>query len=531
MAGQLNLVSLGPGCADLLPPMAQAALKRSTDFVGYDLYLGWIAHLSAGKEIHALPLTRERDRAALALRLAREGRAVSLVSSGDIGVYAMAPLVFEMLEPGEALDVRLVPGITAAQSCASRLGAPLAHDFATLSLSDLLCPWPWIEERAQSIARADLALVLYNVQSETRREGVYRILDILLEHRPAHTWCGIVRNAHRAEESSEVCTLEELRSRSFDMLTTLVIGTRFTKRTGPYIYAPRGYQGWSDVEPELPTDAVWFFTGTRDGNLLAADALHAGETVVVSVASEFGGAQALRHAPTAHLTVGRRGGEPARRALFLRSRPRAIVDATHPFATAITSQLLRLCGELQLPYLRFERPATSLPQDCPVFDSVLDAAREAIRIGKRVFIATGVNQLPEILRLPGARERDWFARVVPNPESLQKAMDAGIPASRLCAMQGPFSADANRTLWRDWKIDCVLTKDSGPGGGVPEKIEAANALGIPLLMVKRPRLAYPHQTSAPAEVLAWIRSVPAERRPAAPEAQPPTSAPSSQKPY
>ncbi|RBJ66976.1 precorrin-3B C(17)-methyltransferase, partial [Pseudomonas sp. MWU12-2534b] len=147
--------------------------------VSYDLYLTWVQPWIAGKDIRTLPLTQERERAQLALEEARAGKTVALLSSGDIGVYAMATLAYEDMREDDSFDVQLIPGITSANSCASLLGAPLSHDFATLSLSDLLCPWEWIETRARHIAQADLAVVFYNVQSRQRQEGVYRILDIM----------------------------------------------------------------------------------------------------------------------------------------------------------------------------------------------------------------------------------------------------------------------------------------------------------------------------------------------------------------
>jgi precorrin-6x reductase len=509
MSGQLNLVSVGPGSSELIAPLAKAALERSDAVVGYGLYLRWIAPWLKGKEIHDLPLTKERERAALALQLARSGRVVSLVSSGDIGVYGLAPLAFEMLEPGEQTDVQVIPGITAAQSCASLLGAPLGHDFATLSLSDLLCPWPWIEQRAQMLARAEVALVLYNVQSEARQEGVYRILDILLAHRPADAWCGIVRNAYREDASSEICTLGELRHKRFDMLTSLVIGTRFTRRNGAFLYAPRGYHGWQKEAaplPEgIPQGALWCFTGTRDGNALAAQCQKAGHPVVISVATEYGAAQARRHCPGAHIVTGHIG-EAARRVLLEASRARAVLDATHPFATRISEQLQRLCTDLAIPCLRYERPGAPLPPEVVACADMEEAGRRAVELGRRIFVGTGVKDLPGLLQTPGGGERQWFARVTPNPESLERAALAGIPASRICAMQGPFSQRANEALWQDWEIDCVLSKDSGEAGGLPAKIAAAKSLGIPLLVVKRPACNNPLHTSDPSVVLKWVES-------------------------
>src|ERR1700751_5563240 len=181
--GKLNLVSVGPGFMNLVPPLAEIALRESDVVVGYRLYFTWIESLIEGKEIHSFSLTQERERAQKAIACARGGKIVSLVSSGDIGIYGMAPLVFEEMREEENFQLQIVPGGSAANSSAALLGSPLSHYFATLSLSDLLCPWEWIEERARHIAEADLVVALYNVQSRSRVNGVYRILQILLEHK------------------------------------------------------------------------------------------------------------------------------------------------------------------------------------------------------------------------------------------------------------------------------------------------------------------------------------------------------------
>ena len=141
MSGVLNLVSVGPGFADLIIPRAIAALQESDVIVAYDLYLRWIEPYLAGKEIHTPPLTQERARALLAIEKARGGAKVALISSGDIGIYAMAALAYEEMREDDTFEVKLIPGVTSANACASLLGSPLSHDFATLSLSDLLCPW------------------------------------------------------------------------------------------------------------------------------------------------------------------------------------------------------------------------------------------------------------------------------------------------------------------------------------------------------------------------------------------------------
>ncbi|MDB5775524.1 MAG: precorrin-3B C(17)-methyltransferase [Herbaspirillum sp.] len=527
MSGVLNLVSAGPGFADMIVPRAEAALRDSDVIVAYELYLRWIAPWLDGKEIHTPPLTQERERALLAIAKARAGAKVALISSGDIGIYAMAALAFEEMRDDDTYAVNVIPGITSANACASLLGSPLSHDFATLSLSDLLCPWEWIEHRARHIAQADLACVLYNVQSAGRREGVYRILKLMLESKAPHTLCGVVRNAYRPEQQVAIHRLDELPSLQFDMLTTIVIGNRFTQRKRDWIFTPRGYNDWAaDAAPAatagttdgdaLPDAAVWVFSGTGDGNALAAAAAAQGHPVVVSTATEYGGGIAQRDCPGATVWAGRHGVE-ARRQALQRSRARVLLDATHPYATVISAQLMALSRELGIPYLRYERPSALTPSAAgpgiSLCVSIAQAAEAAIAHGKRIFLATGSKDLAGFLQAPGAARRDWFARVTAEPEFVQRALDLGIPRQQLCAMQGPFSQGFNEALWRDWRIDCVVTKDSGDAGGYGAKAAAARALGIPLIVVQRPALAYPlavdNIDAALRQLAAWNAQEPA----------------------
>jgi precorrin-6x reductase len=499
MSGVLNLVSVGPGYSDLIVPRAEAALRSSDVIVAYELYLRWIEPWIAGKEIHTPPLTKERERALLAIEKARGGAKVSLVSSGDIGIYAMAALAFEELSDEDTVEVNVIPGITSANACASLLGSPLSHDFATLSLSDLLCPWEWIEQRARHIAQADLACVLYNVQSAGRQQGVYRVLKLMLESKAPHTLCGVVKNAYRPGQEVSIHRLDELPGLKFDMLTTIVIGNRFTKRKRDKIFTPRGYNDWSQPEAALagrpaeevmPNDAVWVFSGTGDGNALARDIAARGCRVVVSAATEYGGEVALNDCPGVTVWAGRQGVEARRQALTCH-RARALVDATHPYASLMSAQLIELSRTLGIPYIRYERPASEIDADAISCTSIGEAANEAIVRGKRIFLATGSKDIGAFLQAPGALERQWFARVTPEPEFIQRAIDLGMPRSHLCAMQGPFSESFNTALWQDWQIDCVVTKESGEAGGYDAKVAAARALNIRLLVVRRPDVAYP----------------------------------------
>ena len=492
--GTLLLVSVGPGFAELIPPAAQTAISRSQYIVSYDLYLNWIRPWLTDQKIITMPLTQERERAAKALELARQGAVVSLISSGDIGVYAMAALAFDLMEESDAFDVEVIPGISAANSCASLLGSPLSHDFATLSLSDLLCPWSWIERRAHHLAEADMTMALYNVQSKTRQQGVYQILKICQEHKSPETWCGVVRNAYREDQQVSICTLAELGERSFDMLTTLIIGNRFTRRKRQFLYTPRGYLGWSKPDKsssaELPRSAVWVFSGTADGNALARELTQRQHRIVVSTASDYGRELVEADVPQASVVSGRIGHK-ARLQLMKDHAARAIVDATHPFAIEISKQLQTLARELDLPYLRYERPDTPKSSFACYCPSMETAAVAALRKGKRIFLATGMKDILIFLRAPGSRQAEWFVRITPEKDSLDQALAAGIPRAHICAMQGPASRQLNVALWKEWGIDCIVTKESGDAGGFSDKLEAARELGLNLVVVERPSLHYP----------------------------------------
>jgi cobalt-precorrin 5A hydrolase/precorrin-3B C17-methyltransferase len=242
--GRLFVVGLGPGARDLLTGQAREALRRAEVVVGYDGYFAGIADLVAGKECHALPLTRETDRARLAVEQLRAGRVVCVISSGDPGVYAMASLVLECAaaEDERLLDgVEVVPGVSAVNASAALLGAPLGHDFAVVSLSDLLTPWDVIERRLRAAAEADFVLALLNPKSRRRDWQYRRAAEILAVHRPAEAPVGVVRNAFRPGQSVEVTTVARMAEAAVDMFTTVIVGNSLTCRFGDVVVTPRGY--------------------------------------------------------------------------------------------------------------------------------------------------------------------------------------------------------------------------------------------------------------------------------------------------
>jgi len=167
------------------------------------------------------------------------------------------------------------------------------------------------------------------------------------------------------------------------------------------------------------------------------------------------------------------------------------VDATHPYAQQMSEQLMGLSRELDIPYVRYERPGAAETADAIWCDSVAQAAEKAVSVGKRIFLATGSKDLATFLHAPKADARQWFVRITPEPALVQRAVELGVPRDHILAMQGPFSEAFNSALWQDQRIDCVVTKDSGEAGGFSAKVRAAAALGIPLLVIRRPQLAYP----------------------------------------
>jgi|GEM_PF-4655 len=245
----LYIIGTGPGDIIHLTDAARQALAEATTIIGYDSYLEQISPLIAGKTTVATGMMREMERCRAAIARARAGEAVALVSGGDAGIYGMAGLVLELLE-NEAEsglpqpDVRVIPGISAIQAAASVLGAPLMHDFAVISLSDLLTPWDLIVTRLEAAARADFVIVIFNPRSTKRVTQIQEARRIILASRPAGTPAGIVRNACRPDERSTVTTLGELLEHHIDMSTIVVIGNSqsFVDSRGRMV-TPRGYAG------------------------------------------------------------------------------------------------------------------------------------------------------------------------------------------------------------------------------------------------------------------------------------------------
>lgn len=244
--GQLYLIGTGPGSLDQMTPAAQRAVTGADVVIGYGLYIELLRSLlRPGQIVEALPITQEKQRALRAIELAFQGLTVAVVSSGDCGIYGMGGLVLEELQKlswdGKTPEVQVFPGVSAVQAAASRIGAPLMHDFCTISLSDLLTPWEVIEKRLKAAAAADFVVALYNPRSQKRIEQITIAQRIFLEVRSPNTPAAIVRAAYRPDEQIQLTTLAEMLKYPIDMLSLVLIGNQSTRHYQDFLITPRGY--------------------------------------------------------------------------------------------------------------------------------------------------------------------------------------------------------------------------------------------------------------------------------------------------
>lgn len=243
MPNVVFVVGLGPGDPRFLTAQAQSALTQAEVLCGYTVYLDLVRPYFPDKLYYSTGMTKEIDRCRWALEKARTGKRVALVCSGDAGVYGMASPLLELAPDYPDVAVEIVPGLTAALSGGAVLGAPLAHDFCVISLSDRLTPWEVIEKRLACAAMGDFCVALYNPSSKGRPDYLAKAVCILLENgKSADTVCGIVRNIGREGQTARILTLAQLESITVDMFTTVYIGNAATKQLGGRMVTPRGYR-------------------------------------------------------------------------------------------------------------------------------------------------------------------------------------------------------------------------------------------------------------------------------------------------
>lgn len=242
MKGKLTVIGTGPGAREYMTPAAQDCIRESAVIVGYKTYIDMIEDLTAGKRVISNGMRKEVERCQVAIEEAQKGNSVSIISGGDAGVYGLAGLVLQLLEEKDRDSVRVIPGVTSATACASLLGAPLIHDFAVISLSNLMTESDLIRKRLTLAAKGDFVTVLYNPKSIKRTELFFETADIFLKERSPETPVGLVKDAYRDNQVVKVTTLGNLKAEDWvDMRTTVVIGNSLTIRSGNKMITPRGY--------------------------------------------------------------------------------------------------------------------------------------------------------------------------------------------------------------------------------------------------------------------------------------------------
>lgn len=239
---KIYVTGLGPGAADQMTIKAKKVLEHCPVIIGYTVYIDLIRDEFPDKIYLSTPMRKEADRCRMAFEEAAKGQDVAMVCSGDAGIYGMAGLICEVGKDYPDIGIEVVPGITAASAGAAVLGAPLMHDFAVISLSDLLTPWEKIESRLESAAEADFVICLYNPSSRKRADYLEKACDIVLKYKKENTVCGVVRNIGREGEVCEILSLKKLREKKVDMFTTVFIGNSATMELNGRMVTPRGYR-------------------------------------------------------------------------------------------------------------------------------------------------------------------------------------------------------------------------------------------------------------------------------------------------
>ncbi len=480
----LYVVGIGPGNYENMTIRAEKAIQESDMIVGYTKYLSLLKPYFPEKEFFGTGMTGEIARCREAIAFAKQGKTVSVVCSGDSGIYGMASLIYELAEKeDQSIEIQVIPGITAALSGSALLGAPLAHDTAIISLSDLMTPKSFIWERVRCAAKGDFCIAIYNPSSKKRGTYLQEACKILLEYRSKNTPCGFAKRIGREGEEVHFCTLEELQFAEVDMETTVFIGnsqSRFGEKT---LITPRGY-----IEKyETPKAQIVLFGGTVEGRKLADFFAKAKLSVAVYVATEYG-EDVLRKEkenPYLQVHVGRLTEEEIKE-ILIKTKPKYVVDATHPYAIEVTKNIETAAKEAQVPYQRVLREKNETEEGIYV-DSVKDAA----------LLLRDRKDLQPVFLLTGSKEADVFAgvfeslenlyvRIIPGKENLEKMSHIGLEMSHVVAMQGPFSQAMNEVMFQHFGVKTIVTKESGEKGGFYEKINAAKSLGVTSIIVRRP---------------------------------------------
>lgn len=292
-SGKIMLVGIGPGNIEHMTARARSAIAEADVVIGYTTYIRLVKDLIGDKEVVKKSMTEELDRAIEALEQANAGKKVALISSGDAGVYGMAGPTYEVLfqagwTPQSGIEVEIVPGASALNTCAALVGAPLTHDFCAISLSDLLTPWPAIARRLDAAAAADFVVALYNPKSGRRTRQIVEAQRLFLRHRRSDTPVAIVKSAYRPRQSIEFTTLAQMNECDIGMLSTVLIGNSNTFVRDGLMVTPRGYANKYDVESGDTRNGERAGRSLSSGLLGWIETLHASNETPEQLAARYG---------------------------------------------------------------------------------------------------------------------------------------------------------------------------------------------------------------------------------------------------
>ena len=468
--GKVFVVGIGPGNFENMTIRADRVLAACDAIVGYPVYVDLVKDRYPGKALFETPMTQEAKRCQLALDLAREGRQVCIVCSGDSGIYGMAALVYELRGECAQPEIEVVPGLTAACSGGAGLGAPLAHDFCVLSLSDRLTPWEVIEKRLAAAAMGDFCMAVYNPSSKGRPDylGPGRAHPAAKRQGPGHRlWTGAQHRPGGPERSGADAGPAGANARGY------VYHRVHRQPQHPGAAGPHGHAAG------VPRMRAVVFSGTTEGRIFSRQLAQLGADVLVSVATPLGSEE---QGSFAGITVHCGRLTPDEMAALVQGAD-LCVDATHPYAVDATRNIRTACRTAGVEYHRLLRAQSPLPAGSMVFQSAAHVADFLVQTQGNVLLATGAKELPAFAQL--APER-LYPRVLPTLDGIAACEAAHIPHKNILALQGPFSYALNRALLEQFSIRFLVTKDGGAAGGFAEKAQAAADTGVQLIVIRRP---------------------------------------------
>lgn len=492
----LKIAGIGPGSVEGITAEAEKALGEAELIVGYDLYVSLIKDMFPEKEYYTSGMRHEIERVEHAVKCAAAGKNTVLICSGDAGVYGMASLAFEIAEAYglDSSEIEIIPGVTAALSCAAVLGSPLSCDFAVISLSDLLVPAERIKNRLICAAESGMPVVIYNPGSKKRNDYLNHACRIMLRFRPPETVCGIVKNAGRAGQRAEIMTLGRLADFRADMMTTVIIGCSDTRVIDGRMVTPRGYSSKYDLGAEgrntekdvYGRGRVLVFGGTSEGRIIASRISEKGYETWLSVATDYGKETAEVHLNGVKIISGKMP-ETEIEYLMRSRRFSCVIDATHPYAVHISKSIKTAAENTDTKLVTVKREVERGPSDESImfFDTITDIIDYLNSTDGRVFFATGSNAAEEYSRLRNLSDRA-AVRILPSADAVVRMKDAGFSSRNIICMQGPFSYEMNLACFRFSGAEYLVTKSSGETGGFDEKISAAEKLGMKVLVAAPP---------------------------------------------